>query len=113
MTARTKDGSAGAVSSVVDEAPAPRETARALPIALLRAREAIMSRFRPFVAAAGFTDPQWRVLRVLDEQSPLDPTEIAERASILMPSLSRILRDLEADEHISRARRTPRTAAAT
>ena len=53
----------------------PRVTARALPIALLRAREAVMWRFRPLVAAASLTDPQWRVLRVLNEFGPLDPTQ--------------------------------------
>jgi homoprotocatechuate degradation regulator HpaR len=81
---------------------APRVTARSLPIALLRARETVMARFRPLVRDAGFTDQQWRVMRVLDEESPLDPTEIAERAGILMPSLSRILRSLEQDGHVER-----------
>lgn len=81
----------------------PRETARALPIALLRAREAVMSRFRPLVAHAGLTDPQWRVLRVLNEHGPLDPTQIAQKACILLPSLSRMLRILEDDELIVRS----------
>jgi homoprotocatechuate degradation regulator HpaR len=80
----------------------PRVTARSLPIALLRARETIMARFRPLVNDAGFTDQQWRVMRVLDEESPLDPTEIAERAGILMPSLSRILRSLEQNGFVER-----------
>jgi len=80
----------------------PRETARALPIALLRAREAVMGRFRPLVAHAGLTDPQWRVLRVLNEYGPLDPTQIAHHACILMPSLSRMLRSLEEDGYVKR-----------
>ena len=57
--------------------PAIRETSRSLPIALLRARDAVMSRFRPMLQERGFTEQQWRVLRVLDEGGPLDPTEIA------------------------------------
>ncbi len=81
----------------------PRETARALPIALLRAREVVMARFRPLVSSAGLTTQQWRVLRVLDELGPLDPTQIAEHACILMPSLSRMLRTLEDEGHIERA----------
>lgn len=97
-------GEAGAAVAGRRGMAVPRETARALPIALMRAREAIMSRFRPFVAGAGFTDPQWRVLRVLDEAGPLDPTQIAEAACILMPSLSRILRSLEEDGMVSRTR---------
>ena len=81
----------------------PRKTARALPIALLRAREAVMSNFRPLVAEAGLTVQQWRVLRVLGEDGPLDPTQIAESSCILMPSLSRILRNLEDERFIRRA----------
>ena len=77
-------------------------TARALPIALLRAREIVMARFRPLVAEAGVTDQQWRVLRVIDEFGPLDPTQIAEHACILMPSLSRMLRSLEESGFVKR-----------
>lgn len=73
----------------------PRPLQRSLPIALLRAREAVMARFRPLLAERGFTEQQWRVLRVLDEESPLDPTEIAERSVILTPSMTRILKNLE------------------
>ncbi|MGB0748318.1 MAG: homoprotocatechuate degradation operon regulator HpaR [Magnetospiraceae bacterium] len=78
---------------------APRKTPRplkgSLPIALLRARESVMSRFRPLLAARGFTEQQWRVLRVLDEFGPLDPSEIAERSVIMPPSMTRILKTLE------------------
>ena len=84
------------------KASRPRETARALPIALLRSREAVMARFRPLVARAGLTDQQWRVLRILNEFGPLDPTQIAEYACILMPSLSRMLRSLEEAGHVER-----------
>lgn len=81
----------------------PHHTARALPIALLRARETVMTRFRPLLAARGFTEQQWRVLRVLDEQGPLDPTQIAERCVILTPSITRILRNLEDRDLVTRA----------
>ena len=72
-----------------------RPTSRSLPIALLRARETVMARFRPLLAERGLTEQQWRVLRVLDEAGPLDATEIAESSCILTPSMTRILRTLE------------------
>lgn len=78
-----------------DDALLPRDTRRSLPIALLRAREAVMSRFRPVLAEQDVTEQQWRVIRVLAEENPLDATELAERACILAPSLTRILRSLE------------------
>lgn len=79
-----------------------RPTERALPIALLRAREAVMARFRPLLAEHGFTEQQWRVLRVLHEDGPLDATQIAERSCILTPSMTRILKALEARGMIRR-----------
>ncbi|TCS59054.1 homoprotocatechuate degradation operon regulator HpaR [Primorskyibacter sedentarius] len=69
-------------------------TSRSLPIALIRAREAVMAPVRSMLAASGLTEQQWRVLRVLDECGPQDTTDVAERASLLLPSLSRILRTM-------------------
>lgn len=78
------------------------ETSQSLPIAMLRAREAIMLSFRPVLAKHGFTEQQWRVLRVLAEKSPLDAGRVAFEACILAPSLSRIIGKLENDKLISR-----------
>lgn len=72
-----------------------RATSRSLPIALLRARETVMGPIRAMLADAGVTEQQWRVLRVLEEGGPTDPTEIAQQSCLLMPSLTRILRGLE------------------
>ncbi|QDL92596.1 homoprotocatechuate degradation operon regulator HpaR [Paroceanicella profunda] len=72
-----------------------RQFERALPIALLRAREATMRLFKPHVDAHGLSLPQWRVMRALAEMGPLDATELSERCAILGPSLTRILRALE------------------
>jgi homoprotocatechuate degradation regulator HpaR len=82
----------------------PRDTRRALPIALLRARETVMARFRPILAARDVTEQQWRVVRVLGEESPLDATEVAERACVLAPSLTRIIKALEERQLITRER---------
>lgn len=76
---------------------------QSLPIALLRAREAVMARFRPLLLERGFTEQQWRVLRVLDQYGPMDPTDISERSVILTPSLTRILKVLEDRDMIIRS----------
>jgi homoprotocatechuate degradation regulator HpaR len=78
-----------------DDLLLPRDTSRSLPIALLRARETVMSRFRPLLAAHDVTEQQWRVIRVLGEAGRLDATELAARSCILAPSLTRILRALD------------------
>ena len=77
---------------------------KSLPIMLLRAREAVMRRFRPMLKAHGLSEQQWRVLRVLNELGPTEPTTLAEESVILMPSLTRILGHLEAGGLISRTR---------
>ena len=69
---------------------------RSLPMALLRARESVMRRFRPLLAEHDLTEQQWRVLRVLaDADGPLSIGAIADRAFLLGPSLSRMLVALE------------------
>lgn len=83
--------------------PLPPETNRSLPIALLRAREKVMGPIRAMLADVGVTEQQWRVLRVLNERGTLDPTEIAERSCLLLPSLTRILQTLETKQLINRA----------
>jgi len=83
-----------------------REMGRSLTIALLRAREATMARFRPLIADHDLTEQQWRVLRALadSESEKLDATEVAARSVIMTPSLTRILRTLEDRGLIERAK---------
>jgi homoprotocatechuate degradation regulator HpaR len=69
---------------------------------MLRAREAIMISFRPILAKHGFTEQQWRVIRVLGENGSLDAGQVAFDACILAPSLSRIIGKLEKEKIISR-----------
>jgi homoprotocatechuate degradation regulator HpaR len=82
----------------------PRDMRRSLPIALLKAREVVMGRFRPMLARHDVSEQQWRVLRALAEKSPCDAAELAERASVLGPSLTRIIKALEDRGLITRAR---------
>ena len=85
-------------------APSPRDTRHALPMALLRAREAVMTRFRPMLAAHDINEQQWRVIRVLGEVDRLDATEVAVRANILAPSLTRMIKAMTERGLIQRAR---------
>lgn len=65
---------------------------RALPIALLRARESTLRPFRAHLDAHGVTVQQWRVIRALAEDKALTPTELSERCVLLAPSLTRMLK---------------------
>ncbi|THD75520.1 MAG: homoprotocatechuate degradation operon regulator HpaR [Bradyrhizobium sp.] len=79
-----------------------REFSRSLPMSLLRAREAVMRHFRPSLRDHGLTEQQWRILRALASVDTIEVTELARVAFLLGPSLSRILRDLEARHLIER-----------
>ena len=50
-----------------------------------------MAPIREMLAETGITEQQWRVLRVLSEYGLLDSTTLADRASLLLPSLTRIV----------------------
>ena len=69
-------------------------TRRSLPIALMRSREKVMGPIRDMLKVSGITEQQWRVLRVLSESGAQDLTQISLKASLLMPSLSRIVKKL-------------------
>lgn len=56
------------------------------------------------LARHDITEQQWRVLRVLAESGSLEATELAGRASILPPSLTRIIKALEERRLITRNR---------
>ena len=79
-----------------------REFSRSLPMSLLRAREAVMRHFRPSLRHHGLTEQQWRILCALASIDAIEVTELARVAFLLGPSLSRILRDLEARHLIER-----------
>jgi homoprotocatechuate degradation regulator HpaR len=79
-----------------------REFSRSLPMSLLRAREAVMRQFRPSLRRHDLTEQQWRILRALASIDAIEVTELARTAFLLGPSLSRILRDLDARGLIER-----------
>lgn len=55
-----------------------------------------MAHFRPALRRRDVTEQQWRVLRALNAVGEQEVTELAQAACLLGPSLTRILRDLEA-----------------
>ena len=70
-----------------------RDFEHSLPMELLKAREAAMSRFRPMLRDHGLTEQQWRVIRALAHYGEIDAGELAQRSFLLAPSLTRILRE--------------------
>ncbi|WP_404405148.1 homoprotocatechuate degradation operon regulator HpaR [Pelagibacterium halotolerans] len=79
-----------------------REFSRSLPMSLLKAREAVMGHFRPSLHYFGITEQQWRVLRALTSIETIEVMELAKATFLLPPSLSRILKDLEERDLITR-----------
>jgi homoprotocatechuate degradation regulator HpaR len=76
---------------------------RSLPMALMRAREAVMQQFRPSLNAHDLSEQQWRVLRALTaSDTPKSVGQLADETFLLGPSLSRMLTTLEERGLISR-----------
>ena len=77
---------------------------RNLPHLLLRARETLMAHFRPLLGEFGLTEQQWRVLREIVEQGPLEPRQLCEACSISSPSIVGVLQRMEETGLITRER---------
>jgi len=76
---------------------------QSLPMMLLKAREAAMSRFRPMLRKHNLTEQRWRVIRVIYEHNHIDAGKLAEKSFLLSPSLTRILRYLESEKIVLRS----------
>lgn len=83
-------------------APQLRQTRRSLPIALLRAREQVMGPIRDMLAQSGVSEQKWRVLRVVQEKGPLELSQIAEEACLLLSSLTRMIGPMVAEGLVTR-----------
>jgi homoprotocatechuate degradation regulator HpaR len=77
---------------------------RNLPHLLLRSRETLMAHFRPLLAEVGLTEQQWRILREIVEQGPLEPRQLCEACSISSPSIVGVLLRLEETGLVNRER---------
>jgi len=79
-----------------------RKFERSLPMSLLKARESVMKKFVPHLRDYDLSPQQWRVLRALYETEGMEMSELSEQCFLLMPSLSRIIQNLEARELVNR-----------
>lgn len=84
-----------------------REFRRSLPMSLMKAREAVMKTFIPKLREHDLSSQQWRVLRALfatlDSDNPeVEMSVLADRCFLLMPSLSRIIQNLEQRKLVKR-----------
>jgi len=77
---------------------------RNLPLLLLQAREGVMAHFRPILNAHGVTEQQWRIVRALLEQGPLEPRQIGQVCRISSPSLAGVLARMDDLGLVQRAR---------
>jgi homoprotocatechuate degradation regulator HpaR len=94
-------------SRTVKTVDTPMKTlSKALPMQLLRAREAVMQRFRPHLHELGFTDQQGRIIRTLADVDWIDMLELSRRCCIHPASLSRIIPRLD-EKGIVRRRQAP------
>ncbi|WP_394780878.1 homoprotocatechuate degradation operon regulator HpaR [Undibacterium sp.] len=75
-----------------------------LPQRLLKARDFLMSNFRPILNHYGVTEQQWRILRVLGEYGHLEPRELCELCQILSPSMAGMLARMEETGLVHRER---------
>ncbi len=91
------------MSAALDKSEPLRDFQHSLPMELLKAREAAMSRFRPMLRRHGLTEQQWRVIRALAAYDKLDASELAKRSFLLAPSLTRILQYLEREKLVKRS----------
>lgn len=85
-------------------APSMRPFDQSLPMALLRAREAVMRGFRRLLREHGLNEQEWRIMRALMEAEELEIGELATRVFILKPSATRTVKNLEARGIVSRSR---------
>jgi homoprotocatechuate degradation regulator HpaR len=85
-----------------DKETALRDFSRSLPMLLLQSHQAVMAEFRPILREHGITETQWRVLRALTTADSLRVSQIGALTLISGPSLTRILKGLEARGLIAR-----------
>lgn len=77
---------------------------RNLALLLLQARESVMAEFRPLLNEHGLTEQQWRVIRALLHDGPLEPRQLCERCQIVSPSLTGVLARMEELDLVARER---------
>lgn len=69
---------------------------------MLGAKEAVIAPMRPKLREFNITEPQWRVMRVLNDRGATDATSLADVGLLHAPSVTRILKDLEERKFVVR-----------
>ena len=69
---------------------------------LIAAKEAIIRPMRPKLRDFEITEPQWRVMRVLNDREKTDATSLAQEGVLQVSSVARILKELEARQLVER-----------
>jgi len=77
---------------------------RNLPQLMLQAREAPMAPVRPILNENGVTEQQWRIVRALLMQGPLEPRQLCELCQISSPSIVGVLLRMEEAGLVDRER---------
>ncbi len=62
-----------------------------------------MGPIRDMLASSGVNEQKWRILRVLQEQGPLELSQVASEACLLLSSLTRMVRPMEDEGLIVRS----------
>ena len=81
-----------------------RKFERSLPMSLLITREAVMKKFIPHLREHKLSPQQWRVLRALFDSEGIEMTNLSEMCFLLLPSLSRIIQNLESRDIVLRSK---------
>jgi homoprotocatechuate degradation regulator HpaR len=68
---------------------------RSLAAIVLTAKESVIAPMRPKLREHNITEPQWRVMRVLNDRGATDATCLSDVGLLHAPSVTRILKDLE------------------
>lgn len=89
-----------------DPPPAPLQLDHYLPYLINRAGVSLAARFSATLRDAGIALQDWRVLAALRERDGQRLTELAQRTSIEVSTLSRLVGGLEANALVSRSRDT-------
>jgi homoprotocatechuate degradation regulator HpaR len=69
---------------------------------LIAAKETVIAPLRPILREYRVTEPQWRVMRVINDRGATDATGLAEVGLLHAPSVTRILKDLEERKLVTR-----------
>lgn len=70
---------------------------------VLGAKESVIAPMRPKLRELDITEPQWRVMRVLQDRGATDATCLSDVGLLHGPSVTRILKDLEERKLVVRA----------